>query len=149
MDIYTNPAVNTYILGQPFYMPFNGTSKWGISYTNEFADLVMASYTLLITFIFLVGWNIIVCLVTAIFDTGNDPNRYVGLVAFLNSHEPWTAVFMMLSYCKLALLPGNDGRRSWTTFCGGFALFLLSVGTVAGTFVAGNAPSLCVAQKWF
>ncbi|KAI5814955.1 hypothetical protein BZA77DRAFT_220229, partial [Pyronema omphalodes] len=132
MDIYTNPAVNTYILGQPFYMPFNGTSKWGISYTNEFASLIMACYTLLITLVFLVGWNIVVCLVIAIYKTGNDPNRYVGLVAFLNSHEPWTAIFMMLSYCKIAL-----AARSMRTFVGGVILCLLSVGMVTGSFVAG------------
>jgi hypothetical protein len=140
MDVYTKPEASTYLTSQFFYMPSATRSIWAITFSNTNAQLIAAAYTLLITFIFLVGWGIIVCLVAAFFKTENDPNRYIGLVAFLNSNEPWAAVSMMIAYCKRNLEKKSGDRRPglW----GGIILLLLSIAMVLGNIVAGMFNSL-------
>jgi hypothetical protein len=132
MDVYTNPPVTTYIKQQFFHMPTDRRSILGITFGNNSAEAILAAYTLLITFIFLVCWNIIVCLVAAFFKTDDNPNRYIGLVTFINSNEPWAAMTSMASYCWRNLTRSTSGDLS------GAILLFLSVGIVMGNIIAGN-----------
>ncbi|KAI5814958.1 hypothetical protein BZA77DRAFT_355877 [Pyronema omphalodes] len=135
MDVYTKPEVSTYLTSQFFHMPSATRSIWAITFSNANAQFITNAYTLLITFIFLAGWGIIVCLVAYFYKTEDDPNRYIGLVAFLNSNEPWAAVSMMLSYCKRNLDKEKDHKQQG--LLGGVILLLLSIGMVIGNIVTG------------
>jgi len=48
----------------------------------------------------MVGWNLIIAIITAFWPTHEDPNRQTVLVALWNSGESTNAMTLMISYCK-------------------------------------------------
>jgi len=48
----------------------------------------------------MVGWNLIIAIITAFWHTHEDPNRQTVLVALWNSGESTNAMTLMISYCK-------------------------------------------------
>jgi hypothetical protein len=130
LEFYPKPHRSGYDTYRFFYMPTPTGSTWAIAVDHEVADYIITIYTILISFIFLIGWKIITYLAAAIFITDNSPNRYVGLVSFLNSGEPMAAISNMIAYCWRIRRYG----RLWD----GMILLLFSISMAIGGTVTGN-----------
>jgi len=102
-------------------MPTDSGGIPAVAVNRRNASLVVSGYTILILFIFMVGWNLILSIIMAFWPTNLDPNRYVALIALWNSGESMNAMKVMLEYCFKIIggspsadgaLPPGDRRHS-------------------------------------
>jgi len=101
MDIYANSPKNTYVTGitKLFVMPTDSGGIPAVAVSKKDSLFITSAYTILMMFIFMVGWNLIIAIVMAFWPTHDDPNRQTVLVALWNSGESMNAITLMASYC--------------------------------------------------
>jgi len=106
MDIYTNSPKNTYVTGitKLFVMPTDSGGIPAVAVSKKDSLFINSAYTILIIFIFMIGWNLIIAIIMAFWPTCGDPNRQTVLVALWNSGESMNAMTFMASYCKRVIL---------------------------------------------
>ncbi|KAG0634672.1 hypothetical protein HOY80DRAFT_1140492 [Tuber brumale] len=92
MEVYTNPVVCV----RPV-VRMNSAPPITVSPTA--ATLIVSAYTILILFIFMVGWNLVLAIITGSWPTRRNPNRYVASVAPRNSRKSINPVAVVLEYC--------------------------------------------------
>ncbi|KAJ9419278.1 hypothetical protein FOXG_07293 [Fusarium oxysporum f. sp. lycopersici 4287] len=149
MDVYTNPPSNTYSLGTLFTLPTKAGGVPAISIKSSNFPILIAAYSILIQIIFASLWQFLANLVLlfhALRDADAGRARYVALVAFWNSSNPWTAITTMGAFLCQATINGGNGRVSRPEKFHGIILFLLSViiafGGIAASIFIPNAMSL-------
>ncbi|RPB01275.1 hypothetical protein L873DRAFT_1803761 [Choiromyces venosus 120613-1] len=106
MDIFTNSLPGTYVTGikNPFMMPIDKGGIPAIAMKKRDANYIVSAYTIMVIFIFAVGWNLSLLLVLSFWPMKKNRNRQIALVALRNS-EPVGASWMMMGFCKnMALL---------------------------------------------
>ena len=145
MDVYTNPQSNTYTLGTKFTYPTDHGGISAIAVKSSTLPLIAAIFALLIQLLFAGLWQLAANLVLFLYAiSGPNPERagYVALVAFWNSHDPWTAISMMVHYVVQMCFNGGQGRVSMRDKWTGIALLCLAVVVAGGGFAASiSIPS--------
>ncbi|PWW75966.1 hypothetical protein C7212DRAFT_357791 [Tuber magnatum] len=115
MDIYTNPPKNSYVTGftKGFIMPTDSGGIPAVVVSKRSASLVVSAYTILILFIFMVGWNLILAVIMSFWPTLRDKNRHIALVALWNSGESMNAATLMFEFCKRMIFadPEPNGKN--------------------------------------
>ena len=115
MDIYTNPANNTYVLGitKHFTMPTDSGGIPAVAVPKNTADYISSAYTILMILIFMVGWDLILAIIMAFWHTSSQHSQ-TPLAALWDSGESMSATMLLGSYCKAVIL-GNpqEGSMKW------------------------------------
>ena len=115
MDIYTNPAKNTYVtdITKFFLMPTDSGGIPAVAVTKRASVYISSAYTILMILIFMIGWNLILAIIMAFWPTHGDPNRQTALVALWNSGESMNAMTLMVYYCEKVILHmlGRDTKK--------------------------------------
>ena len=115
MDIYTNPANNTYVLGitKHFTMPTDSGGISAVAVPKNTADYISSAYTILMILIFMVGWDLILAIIMAFWHTSSQHSQ-TPLAALWDSGESMSATMLLGSYCKAVIL-GNpkEGSMKW------------------------------------
>lgn len=127
MDIYTNPALNTYTTGTFFWFPpEKGKLVYSIAVEKSTGTFIVAGYSILLTLLFSAFWTLITAAVMK-FAGNPDTNRTVGLTGFLNAREPWTASKFLLGY-----VIHGERNKLW-----GITLLTLSLAMYYGGIAVG------------
>jgi len=142
MDIYTNPANNTYVTGitKFFLMPTESGGIPAVAVTKKTADYITSAYTILVILIFMVGWNLILAIITVFWPPNDDKDNQTALDILRTSGESMKATLLATSYCVKAISreKKTTGDRLW----GLLTLFIasaFSVGNItAGILVPGQ-----------
>ena len=105
MDLYTDPAPQTYITWSLFNMPTNeGKSIRSIAVSSGAGNLFTSSYSVLLWLMFSVAWQLVLYIAIIIVPSMGNPNRHVLMVGFWNSGDPATAFVFMLHYAWTAFM---------------------------------------------
>jgi len=142
MDIYTNPANNTYVTGitKLFLMPTKSGGIPAVAVTKKTADYITSAYTILMILMFMVGWNLILGVITVFWHTNDDKDNQTALDILRSSGESMKATVLMISYCVKAISREKKtvGHRLWSLLTL-FIAFAFSVGNIAaGILVPGQ-----------
>ncbi|KAF8445129.1 hypothetical protein BDZ91DRAFT_815161 [Kalaharituber pfeilii] len=142
MDVFTDPAPETYLKWKKFTMPDDHGGKTAIAMSTRSAGLFTALYTFLIVGIFTIGWNVLISIILLLF-TPKTMTRttYIAVVAAWNANEPIQASFLMLRH-TLHVLSGAiqksyPGELTWKAFWFDLLILMTALGTFAGSFTLG------------
>ncbi|KAG0135095.1 hypothetical protein HOY82DRAFT_537028 [Tuber indicum] len=85
--------------------------------SHTIATLIISAYTILILFIFMVGWNLVLAIITGFWLTHRNQNRYFASVALLNPAKSMNPAIVVLGYCINRIISGwprgtNAGREA-------------------------------------
>ncbi|KAM3512484.1 hypothetical protein MY11210_003901 [Beauveria gryllotalpidicola] len=148
MDVYTNPPSNTYTLGTIFTLPTETGGVLAVSIKSSTFPIFIAAYSILIQIIFASLWRFLANLVL-LFQAlwrRDTRARYVALVAFWNSGDPWTATIVMGGFVCQVIMGAGKRLVSRPDKCHALILFLLSatvaLGGIAASIFIPNAMSL-------
>ncbi|PMD66206.1 uncharacterized protein K444DRAFT_472383, partial [Hyaloscypha bicolor E] len=132
-DVYTNLPSNAYILNTRFTEPVTGLSATAIKRSQY--GLLIAGYQIIIIFAISGIWQLASNVVFLLFPLRDRQIRFIGLIAFWNAHDPWSAVYLMTSYVWNRGKPTATGNDFWLGMLLLLTAFLLAVGgIVAGIF---------------
>ena len=106
MDIYSNPSPDTYVKGitKLFTMPTDSGGVPAVAVSKGSLVYISSAYTILIVFIFMIGWNLILAITMEIWSKSGNPDGLSLLDDIRNSGESMNATRITISYCKREIL---------------------------------------------
>ncbi|KAF8460133.1 hypothetical protein BDZ91DRAFT_851745, partial [Kalaharituber pfeilii] len=142
MDVFTDPAPETYLKWKRFTMPDTSGGKTAVAMSTTHAGMFTALYTLLIVGIFSVGWNVLLSIVLLLFHPRKmTRTTYIAVVAAWNANDPLYASTLMLKHtfrvlCG-AIQKSYPEELNWRAFSFDLAILIAALGTLAGSLTVG------------
>ncbi|PUU77236.1 hypothetical protein B9Z19DRAFT_1065980 [Tuber borchii] len=141
MDIFTNPANNTYVTGITnfFLMPTDSGGIPAVAVSKKASGYINSAYTFLTILIFMTGWDLILAITMAFWHTSGEHSQ-TPLAALWDSGESMSATMLLGSYCKRVTL-GNprEGSMKWksTDLTWGLPFVFIALVMTLGNAAAG------------
>jgi len=141
MDIYTNPANNTYVTGitKLFLMPTDSGGIPAVAVSKRASNYISSAYTILVILIFMIVWDLILAIIMAFWHT-NSEHSHTPLAALWDSGESMSATMLLGSYWKRVIL-GNpkEGSMKWksTDLLWGLPFVLIALVMTLGNAAGG------------